>query len=217
MPRCRADSTNPAAAIVLPGGRRVAEAVAPRRARILAGERRLFGVDVDDAGVEVVVLLVELDRLAVGGLDARAVPVPVAVLLGVALIRGDQLGQHSGERIDLVAPEIGSRLPSAASAPRARARGRASGRSAPSSRLDGVRLPASISATRVVECAAGARCRERGRQRGPRRRAGTARRTRPERGARRPRKPSAGSDDGCVGLKSVSCICAAHDCRCCIP
>ena len=93
----------------LAGGRRVAEAVASRRARVLAGERRLVRVEVDDAGIEVVVLLVELGRLGVGGLDAVAVAVSVPVLLGVALIRRDQLGQHSGERIDLMAPEIGSR------------------------------------------------------------------------------------------------------------
>src|SRR5918999_350630 len=60
----------------------------------------------DEAGV-VVVLLVELD------VGDRAVPTAVAhtvaVLVGGALGRGDQLGEHAGERVDLVAAELGAR------------------------------------------------------------------------------------------------------------
>ena len=60
----------------LAGGRRVAEAIAALRARILSGERRLVGVEVDDARVEVVVLLVQLARV-VGGLGASSSPLPL--------------------------------------------------------------------------------------------------------------------------------------------
>ena len=53
-----------------------------------------------EPGVEIVVVLLrlQLDRLGSGG-----VAVPVAVLVGSALVRGDQLGEHAGERVDLVA------------------------------------------------------------------------------------------------------------------
>ena len=81
---------------------RVAEAVAPRGARVVAAEHALVGLVVDDPRVDVVVLVVEVGRLAVDRLGA----VPVPVLLGITLIRRDQLGQHAGERVNLVAPEL---------------------------------------------------------------------------------------------------------------
>ena len=37
-----------------------------------------------------------------------AVAVPVLLLLGLALVRGDQLGQHPGERVDLVLAQLGA-------------------------------------------------------------------------------------------------------------
>ena len=61
---------------------------------------------VDEAGVEVVLgLLLEL------GLGDRSVAaaVPVAVLLGGALRRGDELGEHARERVDLVPAKLGAR------------------------------------------------------------------------------------------------------------
>ncbi len=85
-------------------GSRVAEAVAPARARIAAG-RRLGQLellqDPLEVDAEVFLLFVGLDLLR--GCAA------VAVQLGLDLGRGDQLGQHSRERVDLVASELGAR------------------------------------------------------------------------------------------------------------
>src|SRR5689334_19505768 len=86
-PSVRAASTNPAAAIVLPDavGWRIRQLVARVR-----GEVELV--------VRLVVLVLRLLRVAV------AVPVAVRALL----VGSDQLGQHPGERIDLVAAELGA-------------------------------------------------------------------------------------------------------------
>ena len=84
---------------------RMAEPVAPDGSRVGAVEALLELFLVDEAGVVVVVrLLVEL------GLGDGAVPaaVPaVAVLVGRALRRGDELGEHPGEGIHLMAAELG--------------------------------------------------------------------------------------------------------------
>ena len=93
----------------LPRRGRMPEAVAAHGAWILAGERRLL-VDLvlDHAGVEVVVLLVELGRVGVDHMPV-AVPVAVAVLVAGPLARGDQLREHARERVDLMAAEVGAR------------------------------------------------------------------------------------------------------------
>ena len=99
----RAASTKPAAAIVLPGRGRVAEAVAADGARILADEALV--------GLLVVLVLGELVLvLGLLGLELGhvAVAVPVLLLLGLALVRRDQLGQHPGERVDLVLAQLGA-------------------------------------------------------------------------------------------------------------
>jgi len=79
----------------------VSEAVAADGARILLG-RQLGGelLVLDDA--EVRVLLLGIGRLRV------AVPVPVERLLVLALVGRDQLGEHSGERVHLVATQLGA-------------------------------------------------------------------------------------------------------------
>ena len=61
----------------LAGRGRVAEAVAARGAWVLAGERRLVGLVVDHAGVEVVVLLVELGGVGLAGSAACPLPFPL--------------------------------------------------------------------------------------------------------------------------------------------
>src|SRR5207247_11201315 len=81
------------------------EAVAPGRARVLADvlfrQRQLVG----QLDAEIVLVLL-LDLRLGGGLD-RAVP--VAVQLRLDLRRRDQLGKHPGERVDLLAAELGAR------------------------------------------------------------------------------------------------------------
>ncbi len=81
---------------------RMAEAVAANGARILADEALdlFLRVVVDD-----LVLFLRLLGLELG------VPVPVAVLLlvGVALVRCDQLGQHPCQRVDLMLAQLGAR------------------------------------------------------------------------------------------------------------
>ena len=85
--------------------RGMAEAIAACRARVVALELGLELLLLHEAGVEVVLgVLVELDL----GDDAVATAVPVPVLLGVALRGGDELGEHPGQRIHLVAAELGS-------------------------------------------------------------------------------------------------------------
>ena len=83
----------------LAGRGRVAESVAADRAGILRrGELLLDLVLVDDAEVRVLLLgLRRLDRaVAVQGLLVRA------------LVGGDQLGEHPGERVHLVAAQLGA-------------------------------------------------------------------------------------------------------------
>ena len=83
----------------LPRSRRVAEAVAPHGTGVLLG-RELLGerLLVDDS--EVLVLVLDVDRLDL--------PVSVHRLLVGALVRCDQLGEHPGERVDLVAAQLGA-------------------------------------------------------------------------------------------------------------
>ena len=91
----------------LAGGGRVAEAVAPLCTRVLVGRRREvvgLAVVVELDGDVVLVLLLFLDEL-LGGDGAVGRPVAVAVLL---LDRGDQLGEHPGERVHLVAAQLGA-------------------------------------------------------------------------------------------------------------
>ena len=80
---------------------RVTEAIAAHRSRIRGDDVLLDELVVDEARVEVVVgVLVDL------GLGGRTVggrvAVSVAVLLGRALRRRDQLGEHARQRVDLV-------------------------------------------------------------------------------------------------------------------
>src|SRR6185437_3151629 len=83
---------------------RVAEPVAPARTGILAcvlrRELKLV-VGLLEVDAEIVFLLLGLG----GGL---LVAVSVAVQLRLDLRRGDQLGEHPGERVDLVAAKLGS-------------------------------------------------------------------------------------------------------------
>ena len=83
----------------------VAEAEAPARARVLAvvllGQLELVGSLLEvDAEILLVLLGLEL-----GGRGAVA----VAVQVGLDLRGRDQLGQHSGERVDLVAAQLRAR------------------------------------------------------------------------------------------------------------
>jgi len=80
---------------------RMAESVAADRARILLRRqlRLLLGSLV--LAADVVVLVFLLDRLDVH--------LAVAVRVVVLLARGDQLGEHPGERVDLVLAERGAR------------------------------------------------------------------------------------------------------------
>ncbi len=91
----------------LAGGGRVAEAVAARSARIRDDRDDLVVVLVAVRVRErqiVLVLVVLLDELADEDV-AVAVPVPVPDRL---LVRGDQLGEHPGERVHLVAAQLGA-------------------------------------------------------------------------------------------------------------
>ncbi len=86
--------------------RGVSEPIAAHRTRVVALELRLELLLLDEPEVEVVLgVLVELDL----GDDAVAASVPVAVLLGRALRGGDELGEHPGQSINLMAAELGSR------------------------------------------------------------------------------------------------------------
>src|SRR4051794_41877869 len=82
----------------------MAEAVAADGARVvllrLLGKFRLLDLD-----YECRVLVFVLDLLLLELLRRRGVAVAVPVCLVVALARGDELGEHPGERVDLVAAE----------------------------------------------------------------------------------------------------------------
>src|SRR5205085_9136525 len=82
-------------------GGRVAEAVAPHRARVGAYVDLLVDLLLGGELVGLLVLLVGLELI--GG----AVSVPVRRRL-VGLRRGDELREHAGERVDLVAPQLWS-------------------------------------------------------------------------------------------------------------
>ncbi len=91
----------------LPGSGRVSEAVTTGRSRVVSVELGLEGSVFDEPRVEVVVdLLVEL-RFRDDPVAAAATAVPVAVLVDPVLGRCDELGQHAGERVDLVTPQLG--------------------------------------------------------------------------------------------------------------
>src|SRR5213595_1192373 len=90
-PSVRAASTNPAAAIVLP------DAVGCRKRK-----RQLLRVALG-GGRRLELVLLFLLRL---GFHVRAVAVGG---LGRGLGRCDQLGEHAGERVDLMPPKLGSR------------------------------------------------------------------------------------------------------------
>src|SRR2546430_16913184 len=126
------------------------EAVAPGRARVLADvllrQRQLAGQ------LDAEVVLVLLLDLRLGGCLDRAVP--VAVQLRLDLRRRDQLGQHPGERVDLVPAELGARG-EAAGAPAGQAsqppRGRISVLSAARAVLaPGARLAGAVVAARAA-------------------------------------------------------------------
>ena len=75
------------------------EAVAPDRAGILSGRSGLLLVGL--VGERLLVVLLLFLGLGV----CEGVAVAVYLLLVLALVGGDQLGQHPGERVDLVAAE----------------------------------------------------------------------------------------------------------------
>ena len=137
-----------------------------------------------------------------------AVAVPVLVLR-VALVGRDQLGQHPGERVDLVLAELspGSRGREVSS--RAPARARAGSQSEPSSGARGSFRPASELRQGLVERRAAGRTRGQRDSPALRRGGGTALQPIPARGARRPAKPSVASDVG-VGFSIASDISAAR-------
>ncbi len=83
----------------LPGRRRVTEPVAPHSTGVLRG-RQLLGerLLVDDPEVLVLVL----------GVDGLGQPVPVHRVLVGPLICRDQLGEHSGQRVDLMSAQLGA-------------------------------------------------------------------------------------------------------------
>ena len=87
------------------------EAVAADGARVvllrLLGEFRVLDLD-DEGRVLVLVLDLQLLELLHRRRLAVAVSVPVGGRLVVALAGGDELGQHPGERVDLVAAERGA-------------------------------------------------------------------------------------------------------------
>ncbi len=87
--------------------RRVAEAVAADGPWVvlyrLRGKLRVLDLD-DERGIFVFVLDLQLLEL----LRGRAVAVSVPIRLVVALAGGDELGQHPGERVDLVAAQRGA-------------------------------------------------------------------------------------------------------------
>jgi len=85
----------------LAGRRRMTEAVAADRARIRLVARKLLEHVFLRRLVRFLVVLVGLDLL-----ERRAVP--VQRLFGL-LGRRDELGEHAGERVDLVAPQLGPR------------------------------------------------------------------------------------------------------------
>jgi hypothetical protein len=81
-------------------GGRVTEAVAADRTWVLRDRQRLR-LDLLVLELRYELLLLELFVLLGGRLVTVAVPV-----LGSLLRRGDQLGEHAGERVDLVAAEL---------------------------------------------------------------------------------------------------------------
>ena len=84
----------------LAGGGRVPEAVAPLRAGILLGRELGLRLFLFVGALELELLVLFLVHLR----EAVAVPVQ----LGRLLVRGDQLGQHPGERVDLVPAQLGA-------------------------------------------------------------------------------------------------------------
>ena len=104
-PACRLDEAGGGDG--LPGGRRVAEAVAADGPRV----RALEAVDLlllDEAGVVVVVGHLLQLRLGCDGAVPVSGPVAVPVLVGRALGGCDQLREHAGERVHLMPAELGA-------------------------------------------------------------------------------------------------------------
>ena len=97
-PACAFDEAGGGDRLARCGG--MAEAVAACGARVLAGELGLLELLVDEPEVLVLLVLRLLDEL-----DDGAVRRPVAVLVRASLRRRDQLREHPGERVDLVAPK----------------------------------------------------------------------------------------------------------------
>ncbi len=91
----------------LSGRRRVAEAIAAHRARVGADERRLVKVLFVIGDVELAVAVLAV--LAIAVLAALLELVDVLLLLGLALVRGDERGEHPRERIHLVAAQLRTR------------------------------------------------------------------------------------------------------------
>src|SRR4029078_4190724 len=88
------------------GSGRVTEAEAPTGPRVLAvvllGQLELVGGPLQ---IDAAILLVPLQL----SLRDRRLAVAVAVQLRLDLCRRDQLGQHSGQRVDLVAAQLPAR------------------------------------------------------------------------------------------------------------
>jgi hypothetical protein len=86
---------------------RVPEAEASDGSRIRAGELLFDRLVLDVPGVEVVLAL--LVGIGIGRRAVRRMAVSVSVLLDRALRRGDELGEHARERVDLVTAKLRSR------------------------------------------------------------------------------------------------------------
>ena len=204
----------------LPGGRGVAEAEAPDRARVLSrrvGSRRPPPRPSPRPGRAPPRSLPPRPAL----LELHGVPVAVAVpVLGFVLVPGDQLGEHPGERVDLVAAELRSR----------REPGRAVGQHALEAEHERVvhlplgrrGAPAGVHLERVQRRAhAAVRGPRRARQRRFRRGGGRTPLTTPPRGGRLPSRrpfPPTGQSDGriasCMDAAQLRCpnqrVCASN-------
>ena len=102
IPIVRAASTNPAAAIVLPD----AVGCRKRKRRSAPGSSSGFTSGSRSSSSSAVSTL---DRLVELLLEVLVVAVQAVAVLLVALVAGDQLGEHPRERVDLVAAQLGAR------------------------------------------------------------------------------------------------------------
>ena len=85
----------------LAGGGRMSEAVPALRPRVLRDRRLVVGIDLGVVSLLAVVLVVGQVRLVVVAVAVRRLRLP--------LVTRDQLGQHAGERVDLVPAQLGAR------------------------------------------------------------------------------------------------------------